>query len=99
MKVINSYRRSARVTEEIEDTRAIAEALASMSTKTEDGIILSQADVFKDLPMTYIVKIQVRILFVWVTIWSESCDISDGDTRIIIKQKADEIFKIMEVNI
>lgn len=37
MKAINSYRSSARVTEEIEDTRAIAQQLANATQKWRRG--------------------------------------------------------------
>lgn len=37
------------------------------------------------------VKVQVKILGVWVTIWAETCDYSDGDTRPYIKNCAEEV--------
>ena len=44
MKVINSYRSSARVTEEIEDTRAIAQQLANATHGNPEEIaVINQA--------------------------------------------------------
>lgn len=39
----------------------------------------------------YTVKVQVKILGVWVTVWAETCDHSDGDTRPYIKNCAEEV--------
>lgn len=39
----------------------------------------------------YTVKVQVKILGVWVTVWAETCDYSDGDTRPYIKNCAEEV--------
>ena len=41
--------------------------------------------------MLYTVKVQVKILGVWVTLWAETCDYSDGDTRPYIKNCAEEV--------
>lgn len=96
MKVIDHYRSSIRVTREIEDTRMIAQSL--ICNNNSENIIDSQAmaEACNDLPVIYIVKVQVKILFVWVTIWRESCDISDEATRMCILNRANDIFKMME---
>lgn len=39
----------------------------------------------------YTAKVQVKILGVWVTVWAETCDYSDGDTRPYIKNRAEEV--------
>ena len=39
----------------------------------------------------YAVKVQVKILGIWVTVWAETCDYSDGDTRPYIKNCAEEV--------
>lgn len=39
----------------------------------------------------YTVRLQVRILGVWVTVWAETCDYSDGDMRLCVKKRAEEI--------
>lgn len=44
-----------------------------------------------DIHCYYTVKVQVKILGVWVTVWAETCDYSDGDTRPYIKNCAEEV--------
>ncbi len=51
---------------------------------------------YKDLPIYFIVSVQVRILGFWFTIWSASVEISDGDGRAIIQKRASEIVKLLE---
>lgn len=46
-------------------------------------------------PKLYTVKVQVRILGVWVTVWAETCDFSDGDTRPYIKNCAEEVHQAL----
>lgn len=43
----------------------------------------------------YTVKVQVKILGVWVTVWAETCDYSDGDTRPYIKNCAEEVHEAL----
>lgn len=51
-----------------------------------------------DCTMLYTVKVQVKILGIWVTIWSETCDYSDGDTRPYIKLCAAEVHEALTDN-
>lgn len=102
MKAINSYRSSARVTEEIEDTRAIAQQLANATHGNPEEIaVINQAllEACKDLPITYVIRLQIKVLFVWITVWRESCDISDGYTRAFIKKRANDLFNMLEAKI
>lgn len=46
---------------------------------------------YETAEMLYTVKVQVKILGVWVTVWAETCDYSDGDTRPYIKNCAEEV--------
>lgn len=39
----------------------------------------------------YTVKVQVKLLYLWVTVWAETCDFSDGDTRPYIRNYAEEV--------
>lgn len=41
----------------------------------------------------YTAKVQVKILGLWVTVWSERCDYSDGDTRPYIRNCAEEVLE------
>lgn len=45
--------------------------------------------------MLYTIKVQVKILGVWVTVWAETCDYSDGDTRPYIKNCAEEVHEAL----
>lgn len=39
----------------------------------------------------YTVKVQVKVFGLWLTVWAETCDHSDGDTRPYIKNCAIEV--------
>ena len=39
----------------------------------------------------YTVKVQVKVFGFWLTVWAETCDYSDGDTRPYIKNCAIEV--------
>ncbi len=43
----------------------------------------------------FTVKVQVKILGVWVTVWAETYDFSDGDTRPYIKNCAEEVHQAL----
>lgn len=47
----------------------------------------------------YTVKVQVKILGIWVTVWAETCDFSDGDTRPYIKYCAEVVHRALTENI
>lgn len=47
----------------------------------------------------YTVKVQVKILGVWVTVWAETCDYFDGDTRPYIKNCADEVMEALTASV
>lgn len=49
--------------------------------------------------MLYTVKVQVKILGVWVTVWAETCDHSDGDTRPYIKNYAEEVREALTTSV
>lgn len=51
---------------------------------------------YKDLPIYYVVSVQVRILGFWFTIWEASVEIADGDGRTIAMNRASEIVKLLE---
>lgn len=47
----------------------------------------------------YTVKVQVKILGVWLTVWAETCDYSDGDTRPYIKNCAEEVREALTTSV
>lgn len=50
-------------------------------------------------PKLYTVKVQVRVLGFWLTVWAETCDFSDGDTRPYIKNCAEEVHQALTDNV
>ena len=50
-----------------------------------------------DYPVYLTVKVQVKVAFVWVTVWAESCDITDGDTRPHIVKRANDCTELWRV--
>ena len=48
---------------------------------------------YEEMPIYYVVKIQVKVSFFWATIWKDCTDITDGDSRTIIINRANEICK------
>lgn len=49
--------------------------------------------------LLYTVKVQVRILGIWVTIWAETCGHSDGDARHYIKNCAEKARKALTTSL
>ena len=91
--ITNSYRISARVTQQLADARTIAGlAISESDEKIRSGF----PGKYKDLPIIYIVKVQIRIAGLWVTTWKESCDASDDSIRAMILERANALFKKME---
>ena len=87
MNIINQVRRKARIVEEVCDTRYLQAA-------QEAEYHVPQTDT--DYPVYLTVKVQVKVAFVWVTVWAESCDITDGDTRPHIVKRANRLHRILE---
>jgi hypothetical protein len=52
-----------------------------------------------DCTMLYTVRVQVKLFGKWVTIWAETCDYSDGDTRTYIKNCAIEVHEALTDNV
>lgn len=50
-------------------------------------------------PKLYTVKVQVKVFGFWLTVWAETCDYSDGDTRPYIKNCAEEVHQALTENI
>lgn len=51
------------------------------------------------IPLFYTVKVQIKILGFWATVWSETCGFSDGDTRPYIKNCAAEVAEALTASI
>ncbi|MCM1022283.1 MAG: hypothetical protein NC403_08775 [Muribaculaceae bacterium] len=50
-------------------------------------------------PKLYAVKVQVKVFGFWLTVWAETCDFSDGDTRPYIKNCAEEVHQALTDNV
>lgn len=87
MNIFNPYRRKARIVYDVIDYNLFCDAETAQLRRMrgDDG-----------LPIHYVVKVQVKIWIFWVTVWSETTDFSDGDSREIINHRADELHKKLE---
>lgn len=88
MDIKYKFKKPVRAIEEIIDTR-----IAAQMANYDNGIRIADDT---DYPIYYVVKVQIKIWFLWVTIWESHCDISDGDTRQYIIDEANKLLKIME---
>lgn len=75
--------------------RPFATSLAKclrLKTRIKEYVVKNTGHIIIDgIYVYYTVKVQVKILGVWVTVWAETCDYSDGDTRPYIKNCAEEV--------
>lgn len=88
MDIIYKFNKQTRTIEEIIDTK-----IAAQMANGEN--IVSFADI-EDYPVYYVIKVQIKIWFLWITVWERHCDISDSDTRQYIIREANQLLKIME---
>lgn len=43
----------------------------------------------------YTVKVQVRLFGLWITVWAETCEYTDGDSRPYIRNCAEEVLQAL----
>lgn len=86
MKIINKYRRRVHIVEEIQDLR---------HTPLPDDCENRYGPV-DDLPTYFVVRVEIKTAFWWTTVWAECCDISDGDTRQHIINRANDVRNKLE---
>ena len=89
MKVTYKFKKPARAIEQTIDTKVVAQQMAN----NNEGLTIPDN---AEYPIYYVVKVQVKVCFFWITIWEKQCDISDGDTRQHITNEANQLLKIME---
>lgn len=90
MNIKYQYIRQSRIVEEAFDPKL---AVAAMSDNQESNMnVIANTE----MPITFIVKVQVKVCIVWITIWKKRCDISDGDTRAHIINEATKIQQSLE---
>lgn len=87
MKLTYKHNRPARVSADCIDTKAMAQQANEGSSIMADNT---------DYPIYYVVKVQVRVWFFWITIWERHCDFSDGDSRTVIDSQANNLIKALE---
>lgn len=87
MKLTYKHTKPARAIEETIDTKLAAQA----SNDNSPMVMPDEA-----YPIYYVVKVQVKVWFFWITIWERHCDISDGDSRTVIINEANNLLKAME---
>lgn len=67
-----------------------------LKTRIKEYVVRNTGRVIIDgIYVYYTVKVQVKILGVWLTVWAETCDYSDGDTRPYIKNCAEEVHEAL----
>ena len=89
MKIINQFRRKARV---VESTCDMKQAALHAQLEAEYYTPISE----DEYPVILTISVQIKVCFVWVTVWAESCDVSDGDTRQHIIKRANRLHRILE---
>ena len=46
---------------------------------------------YENMPVYYVVAVQVKVWIFWITIWEESVDATDADGRNIICERAKQV--------
>ncbi|MBO5602914.1 MAG: hypothetical protein J5957_10015 [Prevotella sp.] len=87
MNIFNSFRRKARIVYDVVDYNLV------VCDETEQ---FRRAVTGEEMPIHYTVKVQVKCGFIWVTIWSETTNYSDGDSREIINNRAQALCDILQ---
>lgn len=77
-----TYRRKVRIAADVIDRNAVV----------VDNVEEWKSNCFMELPPIYVVEVQVKVLFLWITIWSDDCAFSDADARNSINRRANAIY-------
>lgn len=85
MKKISVMRRKARIVADVEQR----------SVPASDSNYLGHLPTAIDLPPIYIVEIQVKTWWYWVTVWREACEFSDADARNHIDRGANRVYDVL----
>lgn len=87
MNIFNTFRRKTRIVYDVVDYNLV------ICDETEQ---FRRAVTGEEMPIHYTVKVQVKYGLFWVTIWSETTNYSDGDSREIINKRAEHLCDIMQ---
>lgn len=66
-----------------------------LKSRINENIYVNKDDTFKSATMLYTAKVQVKLFGLWLTVWSETCDYSDGDSRRYIKNCAEDVRDVL----
>lgn len=90
--VAKHLRLKSRIKETIEDnTHYVNTRISDAEPPRYQAIVVG--------PKLYTVKVQVKVFGFWLTVWAETCDFSDGDTRPYIKNCAEEVKDALTDNV
>lgn len=71
-----------------------------LKTRIKEYVVKNTGRIIMDgIYYYYTAKVQVRVLGVWLTVWAETCDYSDGDSRAYIKICAAEVQEYLTAKI
>lgn len=80
-----AYRRKVRIAADVIDRNSIV----------MDNVEEWNPHCVMEFTPIYVVEVQVKVLFFWITIWCDNCDFSDADARTKINSRAKDIYKTM----
>lgn len=66
-----------------------------LKTRIKEEVKAAGRIVYNGEFLHYTAKVQVKILGIWVTVWAETCNYPDGDTRPYIKNCAEEVHQAL----
>ena len=80
-----------------------ARGFIEINTNDADGLGIPRYEQIAETPTIYWINVQVRCRFIcfitWHTFWTASCDISDGDTRAYIENRANEVCNLINAEL
>lgn len=86
MEIIKSHKRPCAI--------SLAKRLR-LKTRITKKVHKNKTEPRAIIAMLYTVKVQVKILGAWGTVWAETCDYSDGDTRQYINIRAEKVHEAL----
>lgn len=62
-----------------------------LKSRINENFYVNNSDTFMFAAMLYTAEVQVKLFGLWLTVWAETCDYSDGDSRRYIKNCAEDV--------
>lgn len=66
-----------------------------LKSRINENIYVNKGDTFKSATLLYTAEVQAKLFGLWLTVWAETCDYSDGDSRRYIKNCAEEVHEAL----